>query len=178
MSIIRHLLSMWIISIKFSIGPMGCLFSRRCWANLDFLFPYLKTRKCSWKRTLKSFPVFPTYFMLQDGHVNWYMQHFSYLFLDCFCHVAKCFSIALSAVNVTLTLVFLSIFVISLVFLPTYVNLAHFALSTSCVCFFLWFTFFRIEVSYLLLVKICCIVLISFCILSCDDLYVFILLWK
>jgi hypothetical protein len=32
-----------------SIGPMECLFSSGCWANLDFPLPYLKSWKCSWK---------------------------------------------------------------------------------------------------------------------------------
>jgi len=103
-----------------SIGPIWCLFSRRCWANLDFLLPYLKPRRCSWKWTLKGLPVCPRCFMLQEGHVNWYMLHFSYLF--CFCRVAKWFSIVLSVVNVIFTLISLNIFVISLVSIPTYVN--------------------------------------------------------
>jgi hypothetical protein len=69
--IIKTLLLMWTISIILSIGPMGCLFSRRCWANLDFLFPYLKSRKFSRKRTLKGLTLCPIHFMLQEGHVSW-----------------------------------------------------------------------------------------------------------
>jgi hypothetical protein len=133
---------MWTIFIMLSIGPIGCLFSRRCWANLDFLFPYLISRKCSRKRTLKGLADCPIYFMLQEGHVSWYMPHFSYLLKMCLCRVTKSFAIVLSVVNVTLKLVFLKIFVINLLSFPKYVNLAHFIPSTSCFisCFvyFIW----------------------------------------
>jgi hypothetical protein len=102
------------------------------------------------------------------------MPDLSYSFLD-YLLVIKWFSVVLSVVNVTLALVFLNILVINLVSLPMYVNLTHLVLSISCFCFFLRFTFFRVEASYFLLVKICCIVLFSFYIPSSDNLYVFIL---
>ena len=72
----------------------------------------------------------------------------------------------LSVVKETLTLVFFNYFVMNLVSLPTYVNLAHCVFLLLCFCSFLIFKVFRIDVSYLLLVRICCIVLYSFCVFS------------
>ena len=40
-----------------SIGPIECLFSKRCAVNLDFPLPYLKSRKFSWNRTLNGLTV-------------------------------------------------------------------------------------------------------------------------
>ena len=59
------------ISIISSIGPMECLLSMRCCANMDFPFPYLKSRKFSWNLTLKDLTVCPIYFLLQSWHINW-----------------------------------------------------------------------------------------------------------
>jgi len=64
--------------------------------------------------------------------------------------------------KVTLTLVFLNIFVTALVSLPMYVNLAHLVFSSLCLFPFLVSNVRRIDVSYLLLFKICSIVLCSF----------------
>jgi hypothetical protein len=64
-----------------SMGPMSCTFSSRCWAKLDFPFPCLKSRRCSWERVLKNIPVCPVYFMLHVGQVSWYIPEFSYLSL-------------------------------------------------------------------------------------------------
>ena len=117
-----------------SIGLIDCLFSRRCAANLDFPLPYLKSRKCSWKRTLNGLPVWPVYFMLHVGQVNWYILLFSCAFLLCVCLVVS-FPMVLSVPKVTLMLVFLNIFVTAHVSLPTYVNLTHFILSSVCLSF-------------------------------------------
>jgi len=39
------------ISIIYPVDPLECLFSKRCCANLDFPFPYLKSWKFSWNLT-------------------------------------------------------------------------------------------------------------------------------
>jgi len=59
--------------------PMACLFSNRCWANLDLPYPFLKLRMCSQKRVLNDLPVCLVCFMLQVGQVIWYLPDFSYL---------------------------------------------------------------------------------------------------
>jgi len=69
-----------------SIGPMGWLFSRRCWANRDLWLAYLKSRKFSENLVWNDLPVCPTYFILQPGHVSWYTPPPSNLFclgVDC-----------------------------------------------------------------------------------------------
>ena len=72
----------------------------------------------------------------------------------------------LSVPKVTLRLVLLKIFVMALVSLPTYVNLTHLVFSFLCSCPFLVLNFRRIDVSYLLLFRICSIVLCSFSMFS------------
>jgi hypothetical protein len=114
-SIIMPLLVTWTMS---SIGPNECLFSRRCRANFDLLFPYLKSLKCSWSLVLKGLPVCPVYFILQSGQVSWYMPLLSYLLWSVPCFVVRRLSIVLSVVNVTFTSVFLKSFVMNLCFLP------------------------------------------------------------
>jgi hypothetical protein len=124
----------------FSILSIGCFSSSRCWANLDFLLSYLKSLRCSWNLVLHGLPVWPVYFLLQDGHVNWYTPDFSYLFLVWFCFV-RSFSIVLSVLNATFMPKLLKFFLIYLVSLPTYVNFAHFVFPFSSVssmfCFWL-----------------------------------------
>ena len=132
MSIILPLLVMWIVPIMISIGPMECIFFRRCWANFDLLFQYLKSRKCSWKRTLKGLLVCPVYFILQVVRVNWQISHFSYSFWACLCRIIRSVPIVLSAVNAILTLVFLNNFVMNFVSFPTYVNLPKQKLTSDC----------------------------------------------
>jgi hypothetical protein len=66
------------------ISPKGCPFSIRCCANFDFLWLYLKSWKCSLKRTQKGLPVWPMYLMLQSGQVSRYIPLFSYLFCSTF----------------------------------------------------------------------------------------------
>ena len=141
---------------------MECLSSKRCAANLDLLLPYLKSRKCFWNQTLNGLPVWPVYFILHVGQVNWYIPLFSYLLLVCSCLVVRSFPMVLSVPKVTLTLVFFNIFIMSLVSLPTYVNLTHFVFSSLCLCPFLVFNVRRIDVSYLLLFRIFSIVLCFF----------------
>jgi len=102
------------------------LFSKRCWANFDLFFPYLKSLKCSWNLILKGLSVCPVYFILQWGHVSWYMPLLSYLLWSAPYFVARRLSIVLSVVNVILTSVFLKSFVINLVSFPIYVNFVHF----------------------------------------------------
>jgi hypothetical protein len=75
----RPLFVLCIMSIMFSIESMECLLSNRCCANLDLLFPYLKSQNCSWNFIWKDLPVCPMYFILQSRHVNWYTPHFSNL---------------------------------------------------------------------------------------------------
>ena len=86
---ILPLLVTWTMSIISSIGSNACLFSRRCWAYFDLLFPYLKSLKCSWNLILKCLPVCPVYFMLQSGQVSWYMPLLPYLFWSVPCFVAR-----------------------------------------------------------------------------------------
>jgi hypothetical protein len=76
--------------------------------------------------------------------------------------------------------VFLNKFVIGLVSLPMYVNFAHFVLVVSCslFSFLLLLTLCKMDVSYLLLCKICFNLLCSFCMLVGSRLYVVILLTK
>jgi len=63
------------------MGPMACLFSNRCWAILGLPYPFLNSRRCSRKRVLNDLPVYPVYFMLQEGQVIWYIPDFLYLLL-------------------------------------------------------------------------------------------------
>ena len=124
---------LWVSKMS-SIGPME--FSKRCAASLDLPLPYLKSRKCSWNRTLNGLPVWPVYFMLNERQVNWYIPLFSYLLLVCSCLV-RSFSVVLFVPKVTLTLGFLNIFVMALVSVPTYVNLIHLFFSVY-VCVLSW----------------------------------------
>jgi len=116
--------------------------------------------------------------MLHVGHVNWYIPLFLYLLLVCSCLVVRSFSMVLSVPKVTLTLVLLKIFVMALVSLPTYVNLTHLVSSFLRLCPFLVLNFRRIDVSCLLLFRICSIVLCSFSMFSCANWYETILLCK
>ena len=84
----------------------------------------------------------------------------------------------LSVPKVTLTLVFLNNFVTTLVSLPMYVNLTHLIFSSLCFCPLLVLIALMIDVSYLLLFRICSIVSCSFCTLSCASWYEIILLCK
>ena len=70
------------------------------------------------------------------------------------------------------------IFVMNFFSFPTYVNFSHFTLSVFCFCFCVLLTLFRIEASYILLIKVCYNLLLSLHSLWGDSLYVFILLWK
>jgi len=79
---------------------------------------------------------------------------------------------------VTLTLVFFNIFVTALVSLPMYANLAHLVFSSLCLFPFLVSNVRRIDVSYLLLFRICSIVLCSFSKFSGASWYETILLCK
>ena len=115
----------WTTSIISSIGPMACLLSIRCWANFDLLLLYLKSCRFSWNLTLNGRPVCPVYFILQLGHVNWYIPLLSYLFWGASCFKVRRFPILSSVVNAIFTLVSLNNFIINLVSLPTYANFAH-----------------------------------------------------
>jgi len=87
------------------------------------------------------------YFILQSGQVRWYIPVFSYLFWSVPCLVARRLSIVLSAVNVTLTSVFLNSFVINFVSFLVYVNFAHFPFRISCFCFFSLLYLLKVEAS-------------------------------
>jgi hypothetical protein len=74
-----------------SIGPIGCLFSRRCWANLDFCFHIWK---CSWKRSLKGLSSLCNIFHVA-GWACWLVDAAIFvfvfrLFLPCFQMVLYC----------------------------------------------------------------------------------------
>jgi len=82
-------------------------------------------------------------------------------------------------VNAILMSVFLNKFVISLISLPMYVNLGHFVFWVSCsLLLFLLLTLCKIDVSYLLLCKICFSLSYSFFMLIGSKLYVVILLTR
>ena len=93
-----------------SVCPMLCPLSIRCWANLDFPFLYLKSRRCSRKSILKGLPVWPIYeyLILHVGQVIWYTPHFSYLHYDCWSLVVRSFPIVLLVEYAIFKLVFLN----------------------------------------------------------------------
>ena len=149
-------------------------------ANFDLLLPYLKSPMCSWNLVLKVLPVCPVYFILHVGQVSWYVPHLSYLFWAGLCYVDKSLSIVLPAVKTILRIVCLNSFVISLVSFPTHVNFAHFTFWVSCSCFFFLFLFklLTVKASYLLLIRFCFILFLSFCRFWGVKLYVSILLYR
>jgi hypothetical protein len=101
---------------------MECPFSKRCRAKLDLLSLCLKCQTCSRHRVLKGLPVWPMYFLLHIGQVNWYIPQFSYFCLAWRLPVVKSLLIVLFTEKVALTPVFLKALVMALVSLPTYVN--------------------------------------------------------
>ena len=62
----------------FSIGPMECLFSKMCAANLDFPLPYLKSQKCSWTACGESQLVNSTVIIFTSGVLVPCCQKFFY----------------------------------------------------------------------------------------------------
>jgi len=135
-----------------SIDQMESLLSKRYCGNLDFPFPYLKSRKCSWNLTWTDLPVCPIYFLLQLWHVNWQMPHLLNFFWLMFLFWVNNFPTVFLVLKDTLKLVFLNNLVINLVCLPTYVNFAHLVCVFPSLCFcpsFIWLTLFKIAVSYL-----------------------------
>jgi len=150
----------------------ACLLSIRCWANFDLLLLYLKSGTCFWNLTLNGLPVCPVYFILYSRYVSWFTPLLPYLLWETSCLTARCSPIVLSAVNAIVTFVLLKSFVINLVCLPTYVNFAHLCFWLFCLCLFSLLKFFKEETSYLFLTKICCILSISFCLISGVSLYI------
>ena len=115
------------VCIIWSIWPIECLCSIRCWANFELPLPNLKSLKCSRYLTRNFLPVCPTYFMLQSMHVNWYMPHLLNLsvFEVMLCW-AKILRIVFWVLYATLILVLRKILVIYLVCLSVHVKVAHF----------------------------------------------------
>jgi hypothetical protein len=63
-----------------------CVCSKRCWANLDVWLLFLKASLCSLYCARKFIPVWPTYAILQSGHVSLYTLDCVYLsVLWCVC---------------------------------------------------------------------------------------------
>jgi hypothetical protein len=106
------------------------------WTNFVFVFykvlgefwlvvPALAVSWVFLESNFEGSPVCPVYIFSQFGQFSWYTPFLSHLLWAFLCFDVRRFSIVLLVVNVTLTFVFLKSFVMSVVSLPTYVNIAH-----------------------------------------------------
>jgi hypothetical protein len=168
---------MWMVSIIFSIGPIVGLFYSRCCANFNLLLPYLKSGKCSWNLILKFCQSVPCISSCMWGSL-------AGIYHVCLIYFGLVYVVLTAAFNYIVSdksdfnICVFNSFVMSHVSFPTYVNFVHFIFWLSYFCFLLLLILLKIAVSYLLLIRICCILLFSFCSFSGVILYVFILLWR
>jgi len=97
---------------------------------------FLNACLCSLNLTEKFFPVWPTYTLLHTGHVSLYIPESVYLSVVC-CLCSNLFPMVLLVRNAILMFVHLKMFVINVISLPVYINVAHFCFSIGLgsVCF-------------------------------------------